>query len=408
VDIAQNRKNLILLAIITMIVVYIAVSVYGVIRDISTDHTDFIISSRLPIIENPDQGVPFLDRIRNFIFPPHKVIVPVEKKITIKGRVVYTDGAPYANGLVELRSTPRITYTDNDGYFIFENVEDGDHTISVFNQSYQVLASCSVVVNHNMEIKDAVLVYLADDRLVLEVAIDVKVLLVVLEIEQDQAGQPKGKLIINPDVKLLEHYTPEEQPGTPTDGNKPATLDKPTIPNLPIIPPITPPTVGGGGYIPVPIADALSVYSSVDTDTKFAKGSAAADINIFGSGKRIAPGMTGVYKFTVDNTANPFAIYYDIDLVETQNSLSIPMKYRLHNNNSNSYVNGDSNWHTTAEIRAVTANSSVPLDMNDSMKTGYTLEWFWDDGGNIDNSYAENHAGEVVCTLAIRVSAQRK
>ena len=401
-DIAQNRKNLILLAIITMIVVYIAVSVYGVIRDSSTGPTDFIISSTLPIVGDGDRGVPFLDRIRNFIYPPHKVIVPVDKQITIKGRVVYKDGTPYTYGLVELRSAPRTTYTDRYGYFIFENVEDGDHTVSVLSQSGQVLASCQVTINRNLEIADALLVQVAADTFVLEIGVDVKILELVLEIEQDGSGLPNGNLIINPQVNVLESYNPGEQPqpGIPLTPEPPV---KPVIPN-------PPPDIlggGGGGFVPQPQVWALTVYSTGDnTDFRQAPSPAAA-INIFGSGKHIAPGMTGVYKFTVNNTANPFAVYYDIDLVETNNVLNIPMKYRLQDNNTNTYVNGDSNWHTTAEIRAVTANSSVPLVMSDSMKTGYTLEWFWDDGGINDNSYI-NHADEVVCTLSIIVSAQRK
>ncbi len=404
-DIAQNRKNLILLAIITMIVVYIAVSVYGVIRDSSTGQTDFIISSTLPIVGDGDRGVPFLDRIRNFIYPPHKVIVPVEKQITIKGRVVYKDGTPYAFGLVELRSAPRTTYTDRDGYFIFQNVEDGDHTISVLSQSGQVLASCKVTINRNLEIADTLLVQVSVDTFVLEIGVDVKTLEVVLEIEQDGSGLPNGHLTIGPQVNVLERNNPGEQPqpGIPLTPEPPA---QPVIPN-------PPPDIlgggggGGGGIPPQPQAWALTVYSTGDSNDFHQAPSPATDINIFGSGKHIAPGMTGVYKFTVNNTANPFAVNYDIDLVETNNSLNIPMKYRLQNNNTNTYVNGDSNWHTTAEIRAVTADSSVPLVMSDSMKTGYTLEWFWDDGGINDNSFA-NHADEVVCTLSIIVSAQRK
>lgn len=402
-DIAQNRKNLILLAIITMIVVYIAVSVYGVIRDSSTGPTDFIISSTLPIVGDGDRGTPLLDRIRNFIYPPHKVIVPVEKKITIKGRVVYEDGTPYAYGLVELRSAPRTTYSDRYGYFIFENVEDGDHTVSVLNQSGQVLASCQVAINRNIEIANALLVQLSVDTFVLEVAVDVKILEIVLKIEQDGSGLPNGNLTIDPQVNVLERYNPGEQPLP----GIPLILEPPAQQVIPNPPPDIIGGGGGGGFAPQPQVWALTVYSTGDNTDFHQAPSPAAAINIFGSGKHIAPGMTGVYKFTVNNTANPFAVYYDIDLVETNNSLNIPMKYRLQNNNTNTYVNGDSNWHTTAEIRAVTANPSVPLVMTDSMKTGYTLEWIWEDGGINDNSYI-NHADEVACTLSIIVSAQRK
>lgn len=382
-DHAHNRKNGILLAIITMIILYIAVSVYGVIRDMGTGTTVFVISSSLPPVQDINKATPFLEKIKYFFYPPAKMIVPVEKNVNIKGRVVCTDGSPYANGLVELRSEPRFIYTDREGYFIFNNVEDGEHIISVLNQNREVQVSCRVIINRNLEIADAVLVQTGVDTYVLEVAVDVKLLEIVLEVQRDNSGQLSGLLIVKPEVNVLERYLPGEQPVIP-----------------PVTPPVTPPVI--------PPVDALTVYSTVDTRNFNKAPVSAADINIFGSGKRIAPGMTGVYKFTIDNTGNPFAIYYDIDLLETNNSLNIPMEYRLYNNRTNSYVNGDANWHTTAEIRTITANPAARLSMTDSMKTDYTLEWFWDDGGSIDNSYAEQHAGEAVCTLTIRVSAQRK
>ncbi|MDD4400503.1 MAG: carboxypeptidase-like regulatory domain-containing protein, partial [Desulfitobacteriaceae bacterium] len=149
-DHAHNRKNRILLAIITMIVIYIAVSVYGVIRVMATTSTMFTISSGLPPIESVERATPFLEKIKNYFSPPAKRIVPAEKRVTIKGKVIYTNGNPFAKGLVDLRSEPRFTYTDLEGYFIFENVEDGEHTVSVLDQNRNVLASCRVIVNRNI------------------------------------------------------------------------------------------------------------------------------------------------------------------------------------------------------------------------------------------------------------------
>jgi hypothetical protein len=109
----------------------------------------------------------------------------------------------------------------------------------------------------------------------------------------------------------------------------------------------------------------------------------------------------------VDNRANDFGVHFDINLLETNNSLNIPMRYRLMDNNAKSYVNADSDWHTPAEINQATANPDQPLSMKEKSQNTYTLEWFWDDRGQIDNSWGEKHAGEVVCTLTIKVSAQR-
>jgi hypothetical protein len=52
VDWTDNRRHLLLLAVISMIVIYIAVSVYGVIRDIYSNSTVFVISSSLPVSED--------------------------------------------------------------------------------------------------------------------------------------------------------------------------------------------------------------------------------------------------------------------------------------------------------------------------------------------------------------------
>ncbi|HBI27714.1 MAG TPA: hypothetical protein DDY25_08315, partial [Peptococcaceae bacterium] len=123
VDLAQdyrnNRKNIVQLGIIALIVVCIAVSVYGIVRDIGTKEAVLFVSSGFPGIEDVAPQVPLIDRIKNYVNPAAKVIVPVEKKVTIKGRVIYTDGTPFANGLVELRSEPRINITNQEGKFIF-------------------------------------------------------------------------------------------------------------------------------------------------------------------------------------------------------------------------------------------------------------------------------------------------
>jgi len=395
-----------------MIVIYIAVSVYGVIRDIVTDKTIFMITSESPRTGQIELVTPILEKIKGVFNPPARVVVPVEKRVFIRGRVVYTNGAPYTYGMVELWSEPRTTYTDGDGYFIFEDVEDGYHTISVLNQKGQIIASCTVTINRNNTISDAKLVLVSKNSFLLEIAVDVKVLEIQLEIEQDTIGRPTGKLIIKPDVKVGERYTTEDDKmeENPKQGNIPEPSVSPVPPKQPE--PVNPPIGGGGGGgIPQPPSSnkELTVYSSKEPYTKYNKAPAeAASIDIFGPNKYIAPGMSGSYQFTIDNTANNFAVSYNIELVETNNSLNIPICYRLKNNRTNSYVNGDNDWHTTTEINEVTAQTPSSLFLNGSMKTDYTLEWLWDDGGINDNSYSEKHAGEVICTLAIKVTAQKK
>ena len=392
----ENRRPVVLLAIIAIIVIYIAVSVYGVIRDVhgQGNSTVFVISSSIPVSEDYQLAPTILDKIKGIFTRQDKVVVPVVRMVSIKGWVRYTDGTPFAHGLMEFRSEPRTTYTDADGFFTFENVENGEHIINVLGGNGQVLASAKVVISHNMDIEETILMRLDDGTYVLEVAVDVKVLEIFLEIEQDKDGNPTGNLIISPNYEVLENYPPEQEPTAPT-GKEPD-------------PPKSKPGGSGGGVGSQPPNGSLTVYST-DSGEYFGQApQAAAQINIFGQSKHIAPGMTGSYRFTVDNNANPFGVYYDINLAETNNSLNIPMRYRLMNNNTNSYVTSDSQWHTPAQINQATANRDKPLDMNQRRQTDYTLEWFWDDGGQIDNSFGEEHGDEVACTLSIKVSAQRK
>lgn len=428
----KNLKHLIILAIVTIIVIYISVSVFWVIKDMDTGQTIFVISSDIPQIEDISQKSLFWEKVKEFFNFPEKVPVPIDREINLKGRVVYTNGNPFAYGLVEIRTNPRQTYTDKDGYFTFENVSYGEHTITVFSKNMERLASCSLFIKYNEEIENGLLTELEDGTSLLEVKLDIKAIKIVLEIEQDAASHSSGKLLMYMKDKVPEYYPPEkdpddqgddwdEEPDKPDKPDKPIDTDplkpdKPTPslpgqqPDQPIIPPGgSGGSSGGGGSIPSPSEGDLTVYSHDDKSKSFSKRPAPiANINIFGSNKRIAPGMSGDYRFTVDNTANPFPIYYDIDFIETNNKLNIPMKYRLKNNKTNAYVTEDLKWHTIEEIVAVTANTKAPLDLASSAKTNYTLEWLWEDGGSLDNVYGEQHGGKVACTLTIKVSAQRK
>ena len=73
--------------------------------------------------------------------------------ITLSGNVLLPDGSPYKNGVVELRSVPGYTTTDNNGIFTFENVECGSHKISII-QNNVVLATCMFTLDGNSETTD--------------------------------------------------------------------------------------------------------------------------------------------------------------------------------------------------------------------------------------------------------------
>jgi hypothetical protein len=52
--------------------------------------------------------------------------------INISGRLVYSDGSPIANKLIELHSDVQQTRTDSNGYYSFNNVSLGNHKLTVF------------------------------------------------------------------------------------------------------------------------------------------------------------------------------------------------------------------------------------------------------------------------------------
>jgi LPXTG-motif cell wall-anchored protein len=56
---------------------------------------------------------------------------------TVKGRVTSVDGTPLSNIRIELHSDPRYTFTDNQGYYSFDNVDLGEHTISINDDKFQ-------------------------------------------------------------------------------------------------------------------------------------------------------------------------------------------------------------------------------------------------------------------------------
>lgn len=117
-----------------------------------------------------------------------------ETKVHVGGKIFYSDGTPYASGIVQLHSEPRKTKTDDLGAFVFENAEAGSHTLSILDQAGNVLAERAVNIS-SKDIKEGAKVkLLQDDTYQVEVAVDIKYLEVQVEINKED-----GKLYINPD-----------------------------------------------------------------------------------------------------------------------------------------------------------------------------------------------------------------
>ncbi|MGI6491964.1 MAG: hypothetical protein ACOX0T_06065 [Pelotomaculum sp.] len=391
----KRRKNFILAVIITIIVIYAAVPTYGIIRDIGAGEHVFVLSSNLPGVQMNRPVLGFIDRLHSFFHPKQEVLVPVEQRIDLKGRVVYTDKTPYPDGLIELRSEPRYTRTDKDGYFMFIDVGEGDHNINVLDDAGNVLASCAVVIDRTSDLEDAEIIRLSDGTYVFQVAVHVKVLEITIYLHRGGDGKATG--VDHVVLGLAPEVT--TQPSNPTDPKNP--VDPANPPNSEP-PPVTPDeddgNSGGGGGVGGGAFD----FDVLDTATTTSYGTAGAvSVNIFGADKRIAPGMSGSYKFTVDNTANRYATLYDVTFAATDtlpDAHKIPMRFRLKADGV--YVAGnETTWCTPEELYQDT-------DVAGGRNVKYTLEWHWQDGPN-DNAFAAFGGNPAYSySLIIKVTAQ--
>jgi hypothetical protein len=383
----RRRKNFILAIIITIIVVYAAVPTYGIIRDISTGEHVFVFTSNLPDVTIKRPVLGFIDRVYRYFFPKEEVNVPVGQRIDLKGRVVYTDGTPYSNGLIELRSDPQYTSTDSKGYFMFVNVEEGQHNINVLDEAGNVLAHSGVQIDRTTEIKDAEVFRLTDGTFVFQVAVHVKVLEITVFLHKGDGGEVTGidTIVLG---AVPEGTTQPTNPDNPTN---------PTGPDNPTNPPVTTGGGSGGGTHSTPFD-----FGVLDTATTTSYGTAGAvNVNIFGENKLIAPGMSGKYRFTVDNTGNKYSTLYDVTFTATDtlpDAHKIPMLFRLKADGV--YVAGnETTWCTLSDLYQ---NTVVAGTRN----VEYTLDWYWPDGPN-DNDYAAYARNpDYSYSILIKVTAQ--
>lgn len=85
---------------------------------------------------------------------------PSVKYIKFSGYIVDTNGKALSDLTVEIHSTPQSTVTDQSGYFEFEKVELGKHTIYVKDAAGNILASkvFNIIESDNPSVSDNVIV----------------------------------------------------------------------------------------------------------------------------------------------------------------------------------------------------------------------------------------------------------
>lgn len=115
-----------------------------------------------------------------------------ETAFHLTGRVAYTDGTPAAGRTLELHSDPITAVTDSKGGFLFSKVPEGSHTVYVQNPDGSLGAKREIQVARHSNTDTVTIDQLDDGKYVIELAIDVRVLEIEIELDADQ-------LYINPD-----------------------------------------------------------------------------------------------------------------------------------------------------------------------------------------------------------------
>ena len=399
VDWGNRQRNAILLIMITILIVYIAVPIYGVIQDVKEGGTVFVIEG-----SGAQEGKDLLDKVIDFLFDSNEVKVRTTYIVDLKGVVINSDKTPYANGIVELRSTPRYTRTDKEGTFIFRSVEAGVHKINVLDESGNTLATCNVDLSTAKDAHNLVTTSFFDNVYRINVSVNVQVLEIRITLKRDENGNVQGITnleVVRAETTPLDQTEPDqpeyEEPQPHDDGSAENPDDG--VPEPPNTGGTGSSGGGGGGQ-----DHGQFLFDVQESDTSSSFGStAAAQVNIFGKEKLIAPGMKGSYRFTVDNSRNNYRSVYTVDFINSDTlpaGSKIPMVFRL--KAGNAYVAGDAaTWRTLTELHQNTSIAAVG-------KTVYTLEWYWPEGVN-DNLYAElDKNKEYSYTLRIEVSAQQE
>lgn len=153
--------------------------------------------------------------------------------------------------------------------------------------------------------------------------------------------------------------------------------------------------VNQGSDVIVNNKDRIKVFQNGETEWSELK---ELDIfkNSYFSDAKIAPGVSGIYSFTIENISDN-ACVYNINYTE-ENNYNINMVYKLKKNGV--YITGDNNnWvkYDNLDISNINLNANA----NDI----YTIEWKWEDSDN-DTKIGETEGANY--KMFINVYAQEK
>ncbi len=351
--------------------------------------------------------------------------------ICLLGLVRYTDGAPFTQGSVELRSQPRYSSLDEEGRFRFDDVEPGDHQITVLDLAGNPLATRTIRVERDaleqayMEYEAAVCV-MHIRLLTVEVNVELTLdedpgapLEVVLVSTREEGGetQPAGRPSPAPTALPSEEPTPQASPDISpavTPAVSPSAAPTPLPDNTPGVTPTATPAVtpsptpshsgGNDGPAPQPtpaptptppVEEALVYHGNSDvTWTQQAR------IDLFrtlaGGQAKIAPGSRGYYLFRLKNGQQEDVAF---TLALREGSFHVPLEYRI--TTDDPIPKALTAWQT-ASTGAETVSSPVPLKAEG--EGFYQIQWRWlpDRNDAVDTALGEQ-AGVYILDLTIRV-----
>lgn len=352
-----EKKTIFLGVILFCIIIYIAVSTYGLIVDQFDDAVFIIEEGETKIIEGPVQNV--INTIKKVLLnkDSNKTKEPISagntndkninntndktiRMVTLKGRVIYENGMPAPGLMVELQSEPRYTTTGSYGDFIFGNVEEGKHTISVYKDGL-MLSKCEFIISFTDNSLNASYEMLSDGTMLFVI--------------------PNDETSLSFDIELKDAGGIELKPSV--EVNKAGWISRRDVP--------------------------LTVTDMVDGGD-FTQRS---EVNIFGDKKLLAPGFSGQYAFKIDNSKNNQNIECVISLGESQpKGADIPIKYRLQVDGR--YVKEDENFYDLEEINRIYSEVSRRSSKR------FILDWKWVETPD-DTKHAQFGGQEY--TLRIRV-----
>lgn len=130
--------------------------------------------------------------IDTILLTPEPDIPAAQTMFHLSGSVFYSNGSPAAGHTLELHSDPVTAVTDSKGGFLFANIPEGAHSITVLNADGSVAARRDVDVMRSSDSKNVSLDLRDNGKYVIELSIDVRVLEIKIQLDT-------GELYINPD-----------------------------------------------------------------------------------------------------------------------------------------------------------------------------------------------------------------